>query len=230
MKGRIIAMTFGQVLADLIRRYDSSKTLIARALGVTVTYVSSVIEERNKPFTLKRCEQLSDFLRLSVSDRTKLVELAAIERAPKDTRHYIKTFLQHQPGLGIVKDPGATYRVPVVSRAAASAEKGHFDFEPVEHEFIEFKGCKAVEVVSDSMAPIAYRGQKIVYSEIEEPHDGNLVFVKLKDGRQLFKRLHRNKRKKMVILNSANQVQWEEPIMLDEDEVVWCYKVVGVRF
>lgn len=137
-------------------------------------------------------------------------------------------------GSARIKEPEANYgnslKVPIVSRASASSERGYIEFEPIEREYLEFKSCKAVEITSNSMAPLVYRGQKIIYSEAEIPKDGDLVFVKLQNGEQLFKRLHRNKQKKIVILESINIVDKEKPIMVDEEEIEWMRKVIGVRF
>jgi len=116
--------------------------------------------------------------------------------------------------------------IPIVSSVGATDERGRAAFESFEppYKAIDFKNCKAVVVDSNSMAPLAYKGQKIIYSEIEPICNGDLVFIQLKDGDQLFKRYFK------IALQPINVTDIYEPIVVKEKEIEFIYKVVGVRF
>lgn len=120
--------------------------------------------------------------------------------------------------------------IPIIARAGATDEIGRTAFEPLypPYETASFKGCKAVVIDSNSMAPVAYKGQKIIYSEIEKVREGDLVYVKLKTGEQLFKRY--NTGNSYITLSSVNPVEFHSPLIIEKDKIEFYYKVVGVRF
>jgi len=122
-------------------------------------------------------------------------------------------------------------KIPIVSGVGATDERGRSSFEAYEppYDYIDFKNCKAMIVQSDSMAPIAYKGQKIIYCESESVRDGDLVFIKLKNGDQLFKRYSKN-HKNMITLESINPVQYHKSIPIKETDIEFCYKVIGIKF
>ncbi len=96
------------------------------------------------------------------------------------------------------------------------------------YEMASFKGCKAIAIDSNFMAPIAYKGQKVIYSEIEKVKEGDLVYVKLDTGEQFFKRYHIINNH--ITLLSINPVKTHRPLVIEKDKTEFCYKVVGVRF
>lgn len=152
------------------------------------------------------------------SQRKKLCEFFKISEA--------ELFGGHKPVE--IKD----VRIPVVSLASASDEKG-FIFEPLspyEYEYIDFSGCKAVRITSDSMAPIAYRGQMVIYSESAHVEEGDLVFVRFKAGEQYFKRYFTDHDKSLVTLVSVNNADQLKPHIKKRKEIDFMYKVVGVKF
>lgn len=121
-------------------------------------------------------------------------------------------------------------KIPVVSYAKGGPETG-FEFEAREPiEYINFKDCEAVEVLSNSMAPLVYKGQFIIYSKTASFHNGDLIYCKLKEGGSYFKRYFKNKRNKTITLQSVNPTEPIEPLIIEESEVEFMYKVVGVRF
>jgi phage repressor protein C with HTH and peptisase S24 domain len=205
-----------------------SKVDLAKQLEVTDGYIRLVEIHRARPPTLRRCQQIADALSLSNSERKRLLQLATLERASEETKPFLKFKVATEPSFSKEEEP--IYRVPVIGRARASSERGHLSLEPVEGEFIEWKGCKAVEMTTNAMAPLVYRGQKIIYTEVEEPREGDLVFCKLRSGEQFLKRYRRNHKKRLVALESASPGEWEASIPLDEAEIEWCYKILGVRF
>lgn len=97
-------------------------------------------------------------------------------------------------------------------------------------EFISFKGCKALIVEGDSMSPVAFHGQKIIYSEEDTVKDGDLVFCKLESGDSYFKRYFKDKKNGLITLQSVNPSAPFAPISIKETETEFIYKIVGVRF
>lgn len=122
--------------------------------------------------------------------------------------------------------------IPVVCRVSAGKkDKVILVHEPIEPpEYISFKNCKAVIVDSDSMAPIALKGQKIIYCEDESIHDGDLVYCKLKSGDSYFKRYFKDKKNHLITLQSINPNEPYPPISIKEEETEFIYKVVGMKF
>lgn len=121
--------------------------------------------------------------------------------------------------------------IPIVSSVGATDDTGQAHFLPHDppYKTISFKGCKAVTVESNSMAPIAYKGQKVIYSEHANVIDGDLVFVKFIDGAQLFKRYYKN-HGELITFHSINPVESPKPIIKKSKDIEFCYKVVGVCF
>lgn len=122
-------------------------------------------------------------------------------------------------------------KIPVVSMAKGDDQEG-FEFEsldPHEYEYIDFSDCKAIKITTNSMAPIAYKGQKIIYCENFEVSDGDLVFIGLRTGEQYFKRYSKNNDGKTVTLEPINVVHYRSKTV-NKSQVKFIYKVVGVKF
>jgi len=123
-------------------------------------------------------------------------------------------------------------KIPIVSSAGPTDEFGNpkfYAFEPP-YKTIPINNCKAVILDSNSIAPIAYKGQKIIFSETESINNGDLVFIKLKNGDQLFRRYHKNYKNNTITLQDINPSVAHEPVLLNENEIQSCYKIVGVLF
>ena len=99
--------------------------------------------------------------------------------------------------------------IPVVAIGHASDGDREMLFEPVaveEAETISFEGLVAVRVEGDSLLPIAARGQWILcdpnlHPDSAPPHrdfDAPIALVRLRDGRQLIKRWHHDRRRRVV--------------------------------
>jgi transcriptional regulator with XRE-family HTH domain len=123
--------------------------------------------------------------------------------------------------------------IPIICSAGPADESGNpkfYAFEPP-YKTISFENCKAVLVESNSMAPIAYKGQKIIFSEAEPVKNGDLVFVKLKNGDKLFKRYYKKDDKdKKITLQSIDHSVSYAPVTLNEDDIQFCRKIIGIKF
>ena len=123
-------------------------------------------------------------------------------------------------------------KIPIISSVGPTDEFGNpklYAFEPP-YQTIPLANCKAVIVESNSLAPLVYKGQKIIFSETESVNNGDLVFIKLKNGERLFKGYYKNHKNNMLTLQSINSSVAHEPVLLNENEIQSCYKIVGVLF
>lgn len=198
-------------------------TDLARKLGVTPGYLMNIESGRKKPPVMDRIEQICNELRIPTGECDEMKKIAALERMHAPERTIMQ---QKEPIIEIF-----THSIPVVSSVGATGDKGQANFHPYEppYKVISFKGCKALVVESNSMAPIAYKGQKIIYCEKEPVHDGDLVFVKFKDGDQVFKRYYKNG-DDVITFHSVNPVESPKPILKKSKDIEFCYKVVGIKF
>jgi transcriptional regulator with XRE-family HTH domain len=95
---------------------------------------------------------------------------------------------------------------------------------------ITFNNCMEAIIEDDSMAPVARRGQTVIYSMAGTPtKDNDLVYVTLKNGQHLF-RYSRTVDKDMIMLTAANPTCDKPAMMVKADEIAQCYKVIGVRY
>ncbi len=136
--------------------------------------------------------------------------------------------------------------VPVVAVGQASDGDREMLFEPVaveEAETVSFSGLAAVRVEGDSLLPIAARGQWILcdpnlHPDNAPPHpdfDAPIALVRLRDGRQLIKRWHHDRKRKKVALTAVNdRIRDERGLPLCEEvperAVLEAWTVVGVRW
>jgi len=223
-----MAMKFGQFLNHLIESKGLTATDLARKLDLSPGYIINVQNGHRRPPPPERLEQISKILNLTPEQRNKLFDLSIEER------YLEKNPLLREYGLGgptpkpiTIKD----VKIPVVSMAKGDDMDG-FEFEQLEaHEYtyIDFKNCKAVQLRGNSMAPLAYDGQKVIYSEGETVKEGDLVFVSIKKRGQFFKRYHKDAKSGIITLLSIN-IANHGPITTRADEIEFMYKVVGVKF
>lgn len=216
-------MQFAKKLSYYRERAKLNKTELANRLSCSLGYIINLEAGRKKPPTSERLDQLVNILKLSKPEKQEFLSLAAEGRIPEKD----KALLGKQPKEIEVKESA----VPIVSAVGATDEVGHANFEAFDppYQAISFKNCKAVVVESNSMAPIAYKGQKIIYSESEPVGNGELAFIKLKKGAQLFKRFYKN-HNKIITLQSINPTEPFEPIIVKEKDIEFCYKVIAVKF
>lgn len=105
---------------------------------------------------------------------------------------------------------------------------GSIVYREGQYEIASFKNCKAILMDSDCMVPVAYKGQKVIFSETEPVQNGDLVLIKLKTGEYYFKRIYKNKCR--VTLTSVNPVEFHNPMVISMDDIEFYYRIVGVIF
>jgi len=233
---------FGQYLKELREGKHIAQQALADVLGVSVQFVGHIEKGRTNVPRRERIDLLADGLKCTSHERFRLQELGLLGRAKADELEYINDLRKDNQELrekvyllnanndldtSTQKIISST-KIPVVSRVAASLSDDIVDYDPIEFEYMEFKSCKALEVTSDSMSPLAFQGQHVIFSEEEPLVDGCLAFVKLLDGQTLFKRYH--ERGDSVLLTSINPTVIQAPILAKKEDIEFAYRVVGVRF
>lgn len=138
------------------------------------------------------------------------------------------------------------HALPVVAIGHASDGDREMLFEPLdleEGEAVSLEGLVAVRVEGDSLLPVAARGQWILcdpnlHPDSAPPHrdfDAPIALVRLRDGRQLIKRWHHDRRRRRVALTAVNEgIRDERGLPLCEEvlerAVLEAWTVVGVRW
>ena len=112
------------------------------------------------------------------------------------------------------------FRVPVVTLAAANplSTIAWEPFDPPEWLTVP-RGCQAIEVRGDSMAPVILDGQRPIFDPKQAPGDGDLAFVVMLDGRHLIKRWWKQG-KGGILLESFGARDTRMPKRPDPDLVV----------
>ena len=82
--------TFRDYLDTLIRARRMQYAEVARAVGVTKSYIGQLVHGHSKPPPRKRCEQIAEVLDLPPDERQRLVDLSVRERARVDSRRKIE--------------------------------------------------------------------------------------------------------------------------------------------
>lgn len=196
-------MGFENSLRKLIDDHDVQQKSLAKAIDISETTISHWLSGRQEPNPRQR-KKLAEFFKINEAEL--FGGLKSIEVHPQE--------------------------IPVVGRASAG-ERGELVkiYETIDPpESISFNHCKAIQVDGDSMSPVAYHGQKVIFSESETIKNGNLVFVRFKSEETYFKRYFKDKRNKLITLTSINPNYPFPPISIEEKEIEFIYKIVGIKF
>lgn len=171
---------------------------------------------------------LRTVFRIEKTGQTDIVKLKKIAQATGRNISYFLTEEADSDKTFTIKN----IKIPVVSMARGDDDHEGFEFQqldPHEYEYIDFSNCKAIQITTNSMAPVCYKGQKIIYCENHEVQDGDLVFIGLKSGEQYFKRLARDGKSKYVTLEPLNVIHYKSKT-IKQSEIKFMHKVVGVKF
>jgi phage repressor protein C with HTH and peptisase S24 domain len=207
---KCVSMKFSEWLSDKLTSRHLKPSQLALYSKISGAEISRLCSGKRQP-SLKTIKKIAPILHV-----TEIETLEAANIIPAKKEPTIEIF---------------THSIPVVSAAGATDDEGRSNFHPYEppYKVISFKGCKAVVIESNSMAPLAYKGQKIIYNEAESVRDGDLVFVKFKNDAQLFKRYYKN-HDDIITFHSINPVESPKPIIKRPKDIEFCYKVVGISF
>lgn len=132
----------------------------------------------------------------------------------------------------------ATYRIlpriwlPVIGRAAAGQCTGSLrDLESPEG-YYESDGPRAtVEIIGQSLEPIAWPGQHVIVDMSERSaRDGDLVIARTKDGRTLAKRFFQVGDQVLLVPVRREELKTQAPVVLARDAIEDLRIMVGVLF
>lgn len=94
---------------------------------------------------------------------------------------------------------------------------------------VVFSGCSEKVVWDDSLYPLIQKGQKVIYSLNEsQPHENDLVLVRLNNGKEFIRRYSTLPDKGMIIFSSVSEGQ--SPIVVSQSDIGYCYRIVGIKF
>lgn len=190
---------------------------LANLLGIHRTYL--VLIEKGKKVPSPRLQRYID----------EFIYKAEKEAENKNPISITKTF----PGLAMTPPPqlGAR-RVPIVSWAAAGSARDYQDLASQIDEQVE-TGSKdpnafAIFIEGDSMEPMFFAGDRVIFAPNQEPRNGDAVLAKLQDGRVYFKWYHRTGPEgARVRLSSQNQNY--APMEFGREEFAFIYPAWEVK-
>jgi len=88
----------------------------------------------------------------------------------------------------------------------------------------------SLRVEGNSMSPVAWDGQHILFLLEVPPKNKDLAIVKTNDGKVYFKHYFYDRARKLISLLSVNTTEPLEPILLSPADIASSYKVVGILF
>ncbi len=194
-------MTFRDTLKRLMDERGIQQKSLALSIGVGQSTISQWLTGKREP---------------NGPARKKLIEYLKITEAEL---------------FGGTSNPVKDIRIPVVGSAKGGADA--IDVEESDlfpQKYVEFRDCKSILVKGESMSPVAYPGQKIIYSESKVINDGDLVYVGLKDGNKYFKRYYKDRKNNIVTLQPINVANHHGPLNIKEKDIDFIHKVVGVSY
>lgn len=219
-------MKFSDALTYYRERQGLNKTELAKKIDVQPEYIVGIEKARFKPPTPDRLEQICKALGLDDGERKKLFQLAYEERLKDSDLAFHEAI--GEPSISPKTIEVKNQRIPVVSMAKGDDIEG-FEFEQLEkheYEYIDFDGCLASKVMSNSMAPTLFKGQRFIYDPNLTPIDGDLAYIKLKSGEEYVKRFRRDVKRKLIVLESVNTAN-HGTLLIAENDIKFIHCVVG---
>lgn len=234
-------MTEKERPGDRIRLFrlglDMQQDVFARQLAVSASLISLVEANQRRPTAT-----LLGYLSTVFSVSSEWVMSA--EGSPFNSPCYLdnasevfermEDMRRAEEAASLVKERGLAYgkgySIPVVSQAAANP-KNRIEFEDIENEWTTFPpGIVAIRITDESMSPVVWPGQFVLCDPEADVGDGDLVVAKIKYHGLLFKRVYFEKKRDLVMLHSVNQARNEPPLIVDQADVEYRFKVIGAKF
>lgn len=140
---------------------------------------------------------------------------------------------------GISESELFTYDEPEVNRVCYDMSEASFpsmDMKirssmppPPRKSGVVFNGCAEKVVWDDSLSPFIQKGQKVIYSLNDtQLHENDLVLVRLNNGKEFIRRYSTLPDKGMIIFSSVSESQ--SPIVVSQNDISYCYRIVGIKF
>lgn len=225
-------MRFSELLTKYREKRGLSKVDLAQKINLSPGYIGNIENGHRPPPSLEHCNKISYILKLNEEEKELFLNAAVKEVVIEKNQEWFNEVTPNQIAMSSPKGISIKeVKIPVVSMAKGGEMDGVLfeELEPHDYTYIDFSGCKAVRISGNSMAPLAYNNQLVIYSEEEEVRDGDLVFISLKKNGQYFKRYHKDAKNGIVTLLSIN-IANHGPINTKVSDIEFMYKVVGVKF
>jgi SOS-response transcriptional repressor LexA len=205
----------GEVLREFRQTHKLTQQELAKLLDIDRTYLARMETGDKIP---------SSRLQTTIKD--------TIARFAADRR--LESKLAERPGFSDHALPARlrSRDIPVVSWAAAGAAK---DYQDLANQIDETVGSHvtdpnafAVILEGDSMEPEFKAGDRVVVAPNLEARNGDVVLVKLKDGRVMFKRFQRTGPNGQTIrLRSENPIY--DPMELPSEKIRFVYPAMEFK-
>lgn len=147
---------FEKYFRQLLEKSELTKAELARNIGLKrQNYIGNILSGMHIP-TLERIDQIAKALKCSEDEKNRLTKLAVEGRSPKDAKKYLTNYSRYQP--------------------ARRLEELFFSQKPEGKEtdsvyLNELLDSFLAEVNGNFLEPIAAKGQKIIYSNFNDPEN-----------------------------------------------------------
>lgn len=228
----MFAMQFSEHLRSLREQRGFSKADLARQMSISLNYLVEVEAGRKKPPTFERCQQIAQVLELSESERAKLIELATLERASKESRPIVEEYYRM---AGAVKE-----RDKIIERIAPAASQtrklyllGSVPAGPIEPaaDYVEGtvivdysvtgnKDCFALRVKGNCLEDKGvFNGDIVIVAKDMQLENGNIAVVRIHDhdGEKVTMKIWK-KTGEQIILMPATHHGDAEPIIITKQD------------
>lgn len=203
-------MMFGLFLKQMIDRGSLNEATLARKIGVRQQYLSAVESGREKPPSIKRCEQIAEVLELSKKDRDQLYRLAILGRANKEMKPFLEN-LEHKKSVIHFSEKESEYvKVPLLGSCPASPKSWVDDEVQAWHyfpkEILRGRRLYLLKAKGDSMNKAGIDdGDLVIVDADSQPTNGRIVVVCV-DHEYTMKRFYRNDEQVTLMPDSNNQI------------------------
>lgn len=202
-------MTFGVFLKKVIESTHFSEADLAKKLGVSKSYLSSVESGREKPPAIKRCHEIADILELSKKDRDELIRRALLERASDEVHPFLLKSLEHKNRVVHLSEKESNYaKVPLLGSCPASPKMWVEDevqsWYHFPKEIMKGRRLYLLKAKGDSMNKAGIDdGDLVIVDADAQPTNGRIVIVCV-DHEYTIKRFYKNLDQVTLLPDSNN--------------------------
>ena len=214
--------SFAAYLQNQMRIRNVTAADLASKLGVSKSYITEVLKGRSKPFTLKRCKDAAEIMRMSEQDAKALTSLAAYERSNSELRPYVEKGLKKGASRhsSPVNEMEQYTVIPLLGSCPASAK--NWREEEIEKSFyfpkhiVKGKRMYLLRADGDSMNKTGIEdGDLILVDADAQPSNGKVVIARI-DDECTIKRFYISGKQITLIPESTNSIH--QPITINASE------------
>jgi len=203
---------FGKLLKDHIEARGTTITQLAREVGISHQYLFFIAREEQRPPKAETCKKLAERLNLKGDDLLNFYYTAAKERLRDDIDYF--SMIDLKPLLS----ENMEIEIPMCDSENNLIETVKVDIGKTKQ--------KAIVIDSNEALPFVEKGQSALVTENLEVEDGDLVYIKLKDGRTMVRK-YIKEGKNFINLVSVGDIS-ELPLTITTDTIDCCYRIIGM--